>query len=54
MPGSGCQGHSQPGDGECKTLPRPLSPGSLLTEGGYEPSQNSSATTSAVGVAEAV
>lgn len=54
MPGSGCQGHSQPGDGECKTPPRPLSPGSTLTEGGYEPSQVSSATTSAVRVAEAV
>lgn len=27
MPGSGCQGHSQPGDGKCKALPRLLSPG---------------------------
>jgi len=27
VPGSGRQGHSQPGDGKCKALPRPLSPG---------------------------
>lgn len=27
MPGSGCQGYSQPGDGKCKALPHPLSPG---------------------------
>lgn len=34
MPGSGCQGHSQPGDGECKTLPHPLSPWEHPDRGG--------------------
>lgn len=33
MPGSGCQGHSQPGDGKYKRLPHSLSPGEHPSRG---------------------